>query len=78
MVDAFNMMDSIAPMYVVAGNHEFDRRAPEQLGAAIKASQFDWLGDNYTFNTGDQDVDECTAFGFHDSITAIRRSAFSR
>lgn len=57
MVDAFNMMDSIAPMYVVAGNHEFDRRGPEQLAAAVKASQFDWLGDNYTFDTGEPDVD---------------------
>jgi len=57
MVDAFNFMDAIAPMYAVAGNHEFDRRGPEQLIAAVKASRFDWVGDNYVFKTGDADVD---------------------
>ena len=57
MVDAFNFMDAVAPMYAVAGNHEFDRRGPEQLIAAVKASRFDWLGDNYVFKTGDADAD---------------------
>jgi len=57
MVDAFNFMDAIAPMHVVAGNHEFDRRTPEHLINAIKASDFDWLGDNYSFNTGNPEVD---------------------
>jgi len=57
MVDAFNFMDALAPMYAVAGNHEFDRRTPEQLIAAVRASQFDWLGDNYGFDTGAEDVD---------------------
>ncbi|MEL7186181.1 MAG: 5'-nucleotidase C-terminal domain-containing protein [Pseudomonadota bacterium] len=57
MVDAMNFMDSIAPMHVVAGNHEFDRRGPEQLVAALKASEFDWIGDNYSFDTGDAAAD---------------------
>ena len=57
MVDAFNFMDAVAPMFVVAGNHEFDRRGPEQLVSAVKASRFDWLGDNYVFKTGDAAVD---------------------
>ena len=57
MVDAMNFLDRLAPMYVVAGNHEFDRRGPEQLVAAVRASSFDWLGDNYAFKTGDADVD---------------------
>jgi len=57
MVDAFNFMDAVAPMYAVSGNHEFDRRGPEQVIAAVKASQFDWLGDNYVLKTGDADVD---------------------
>ena len=57
MVDAFNFMDAVAPMYAASGNHEFDRRGPEQLIAAVKASRFDWLGDNYIFKTGDADVD---------------------
>ena len=66
MVDAFNFMDAIAPMYVVSGNHEFDRRGPEQLIAAVQASRFDWLGDNYIFKTGDAAVDSAlkTAFTF--------------
>lgn len=66
MVDAFNLMDALAPMVLVAGNHEFDRRTPEHLVAAVAASQFDWLGDNYRFNTGDAAVDNAlrTAFTF--------------
>jgi 5'-nucleotidase len=57
IVDAFNFMDAVAPMFVVSGNHEFDRRGPDQLMAAVRASQFDWLGDNYVFKTGAADVD---------------------
>jgi 2',3'-cyclic-nucleotide 2'-phosphodiesterase (5'-nucleotidase family) len=57
MVDAFNFMDALAPMYVVAGNHEFDRRTPEHLINAIAVSEFDWLGDNYQFDTGSSEAD---------------------
>jgi len=57
MVDAMNFMDDIAPLYAVAGNHEFDRGRPEHLIAAVRASRFDWLGDNYRLNTGADDVD---------------------
>lgn len=57
MVDAFNFMDAVAPMYVVAGNHEFDRRTPEHLINAVRESRFDWLGDNYQFQTGVEQVD---------------------
>ena len=64
MVDAFNFMDAIAPMYVVAGNHEFDWRSPEPLIAALKASQFDWLGDNYAFVTGDEVADRALRSAF--------------
>jgi len=39
-------------MHVIIGNHETDRRTPEHLIAAVKESKFDWLGDNYRFNTG--------------------------
>ena len=64
MVDAFNFMDSVAPMYVVAGNHEFDRRTPEHLINAVRESQFDWLGDNYQFKTGDTVVDAALQSSF--------------
>jgi 5'-nucleotidase len=64
IVDAFNFMDAVAPMYVVSGNHEFDRRGPDQLIAAVRASQFDWLGDNYTFKTGVADVDNALKSAF--------------
>ncbi len=57
MIDAFNYMDDIAPMYLVAGNHEFDRRTPEYLADAVRLSRFDWLGDNYSLDTGDEAVD---------------------
>lgn len=57
MVDAFNYMDALAPMHAVIGNHELDRRTPEHLVNAVRASTFDWLGDNYRFVTGDAEVD---------------------
>lgn len=73
MIDAFNFMDAVAPMYVVAGNHEFDPRSAESLKKAVTASQFDWLGDNYQFTTGDADVDGAlkTAFTFESGDKTI-------
>ena len=64
MVDAMNFLNSLAPLYVVAGNHEFDRRGPEELASAMRASEFEWLGDNYSFSTGDEDVDARLQRGF--------------
>jgi 5'-nucleotidase len=66
MVEAMNFVDALAPMYVVAGNHEFDPRTPEHLIEAVGASTFDWLGDNYRFETGNDDVDAAlhSAFTF--------------
>ena len=57
IVDAMNFMNELAPLVVVAGNHEFDRRTPAQLADAMRASGFTWVGDNYTIDTGDPDVD---------------------
>ena len=74
IVDAFNFLDALAPMYVVAGNHEFDRREPEQLANAVRASEFDWLGDNYQFRTGEAQTDAAlrSAFTFeHDGKTIV-------
>ncbi len=64
MVDAMNFIDNIAPLYVVAGNHEFDRRTSNSLIDAVKGSQFDWIGDNYRFVTGDVAVDSALVSGF--------------
>jgi 5'-nucleotidase len=64
MVDAMNFLNGVAPLYATAGNHEFDRRGPKQLVAAIQASEFAWLGDNYTLNTGDAAADEALRAGF--------------
>jgi 5'-nucleotidase len=58
MVEALNFMDDIAPMYVVPGNHEFDRRTPEAIINAMRQSRFDWLGDNLRLITGEEDVDQ--------------------
>lgn len=72
MVEAFNYMDDLAPMYVVPGNHEFDRRTPEHLVNAVRSSRFDWIGDNYRFATGDDVTDAAvrSAFTFgHDDKT---------
>jgi 5'-nucleotidase len=64
IVDAMNFMNAIAPLYAVSGNHEFDRRGPEQLVAALKASEFVWVGDNYSFDTGDAEADALLREGF--------------
>ena len=72
MVDAMNFINAVAPLHAVSGNHEFDRRGPQQLVAAINASEFDWLGDNYVFRTGDSGADEALQAGFtfeHDGRT---------
>ncbi len=64
MVDAFNFMDNIAPMYVVPGNHEFDRRGPEAVINAVRLSEFDWLGDNVRLLTGNEAIDQSLQTGF--------------
>jgi 2',3'-cyclic-nucleotide 2'-phosphodiesterase (5'-nucleotidase family) len=64
MVEAFNFMDDIAPMYVVPGNHEFDRRTPHAIANAVRGSRFDWLGDNWRLITGDTKVDQSVRSGF--------------
>lgn len=59
MVTALNFIDAIAPVYFVAGNHEFDLRNRDLAFFinAIRSSKFDWLGDNYTLKTGDAVAD---------------------
>jgi 5'-nucleotidase len=72
MVEALNYIDALAPVYFVAGNHEFDRRTPEHLINALRESKFDWLGDNYRFNTGDAATDAMLQSSFtfdHDGKT---------
>jgi 5'-nucleotidase len=64
MIEAMNFMDAVAPLYAVAGNHEFDPRSADSLINAVKTSQFDWLGDNYQFTTGDADADAALRSGF--------------
>ncbi len=64
MVDALNFVAELAPIYLVAGNHDFENDNPEHLVNAIRASRFDWLGDNYRLETGEADVDSALQSGF--------------
>lgn len=64
MIDAMNYLDALAPMHVTLGNHEFDRRTPESLVAAVRASTFDWVSDNVEFRTGATDVDAALRSAF--------------
>ena len=57
MVEALNFLDSLAPVYFVPGNHEFDPRTPDAVINAVRKSEFSWLGDNLTLRTGKPDVD---------------------
>lgn len=58
MIEAFNFMHALAPLIVVPGNHEFDRRTPETLIDALEASDFPWLAANIDLTTGRSDVDQ--------------------
>ncbi len=77
MVDAFNFMDAVAPMYAVAGNHEFDRRGPQQLIEAVRESRFDWLGDNYVFKTGDAVADAALQSAFTFDAGQVKVGVFA-
>lgn len=64
IVEAMNYLDALAPMYVTLGNHEFDRRTPEALVDAVRASTFDWVSDNVVFRTGDAATDAALRSAF--------------
>lgn len=57
MIEAFNYMHALAPLTVVPGNHEFDRRTPQALVNAIESSDFSWLAGNLVLDTGRADID---------------------
>ena len=57
MVEGMNFMHELAPMFVVPGNHEFDRRTPEAVINAIRQSKFEWLADNMHLATGVDEID---------------------
>jgi 5'-nucleotidase len=57
MVEGLNFMHALAPLFVVPGNHEFDRRTPESIINAIQQSEFEWLVDNMQLDTGVAAVD---------------------
>ena len=46
MVAALNFIHDIAPLYLVPGNHEFDRRSPAPVVEAVRQSRFSWVADN--------------------------------
>lgn len=64
MVEALNYLDDNAPLYLVPGNHETDKRTPDAIINALKSSRFDWIGDNYRFVTGDAEADALLHSGF--------------
>ena len=57
MIEAMNYLDALAPMIATLGNHELDRRTPEHLANAIRASTFGWVSDNVDLDTGDAGID---------------------
>ena len=77
MVDALNFIDAVAPVYVVAGNHESDPRTADHLIEAVRASDFDWLGDNYQFATGEADVDRALHSSFMFDAGSYKVGAFA-
>ena len=57
MVEGMNFMHELAPLFVVPGNHEFDRRTPKAVINAIRQSKFTWLADNLHLATGIAEID---------------------
>lgn len=66
MVEALNFIDGLAPTYLIAGNHEFDFSEPNlaYFINAVRSSEFDWIGDNYEFKTGDEVADAAVRKAF--------------
>jgi 5'-nucleotidase len=64
MVEALNFLNNLAPVYLVPGNHEFDRRTPDAIISAVGKSEFRWLGDNLILQTGDATVDSAVEDAF--------------
>lgn len=64
MVEAFNYLDALAPMYVTIGNHETDPRTAEPLVNAVRQSDFEWLADNLRLESGQSDADQGIESGF--------------
>lgn len=58
MVEGMNFLHALAPMYIVPGNHEFDRRTPASTINAIRQSKFEWLADNIRLTSGDDEADQ--------------------
>ena len=58
MIEAFNFLNALAPMFVVPGNHEFDRRTPDVVAKALQDSEFEWLAANIDMTTGRSDIDQ--------------------
>lgn len=76
MIEAMNFLDALAPMYVVPGNHEFDPRTPDELIKRLKASEFDWIADNFVLETGDPAADRLLNRGFVFEAGGKRIGAF--
>ena len=57
MIEGLNFLDDLAPLYLVPGNHEFDPRTADHLVDALLSSRFDWIGDNFEFDTGNATAD---------------------
>lgn len=66
MVRALNFIDDLAPVYFIAGNHEFDSREDDlaYFINAVRSSRFDWIGDNYQLASGDEETDAAVKSGF--------------
>ena len=59
-----------------SGNHEFDSRQTDPLVNAVLASEFDWVGDNFVFNTGNADVDSALRRDFVVEVSGKRIGIF--
>ena len=77
MVEALNYLNSLAPVYFVPGNHEFDKRSSNAIVDAVRASEFKWLADNLEFRTGEADVDSSLENAFIFSAGGKRIGIFS-
>lgn len=64
MVEALNYLHSLAPLYLVPGNHEFDRRTADAVVQALHDAEFAWIADNLQLKTGHADADAALGDAF--------------
>jgi 2',3'-cyclic-nucleotide 2'-phosphodiesterase (5'-nucleotidase family) len=70
MIAALNYLNSLAPLVVVPGNHEFDKKDAKVLVDAVNESEFTWLAANLALQYDNATAKDASAAGSFDRAKA--------